>query len=139
MSSLDLFGGGRYTILCTGLPVVPADPVVAANQPAWVGIPDSSPPWTWSITIASAEGTLQARSNPGVDHIYLYVYTTEVDALPAQEIWAIDLGTGGPVRDLGTSLTFVTLTATLNLANTRFAAGVYDNLRLSLTPVINVV
>lgn len=126
--------GAEYTITATGLPVVPADIALA---PAYLAAHPSTASWT--ITVASSRGKLKSRINPGVAPVYLYVYATDVDALGAQSVYSIKLNGGGSVFNLGTEVTVATVTATLSVGDLRYTPGVYDNLRLSLTPVTNVL
>lgn len=135
MLNLAPITGGEYVITSSGFPVLPADPADSAQAVA----ADPSQ-FQWTINILSSKGKLQSRSNPGIDPIYLYVYATDVDVgLSGQAVYSIDLGTGGPTRNMGTEITGVTITASLILDQIRYASGVYDNLRLGLTPVTNVL
>jgi hypothetical protein len=129
--------GGEYSIEVSGFPVFPADrDIVDTEWPDPKGINT----YRWVITITSKKGKLQARTNPGIDHIYLYAYETNVDAAGHQSRFAVDLdGKGNPRVDIGTSVTTHTVFAYINPSYVRYAQGIYNNLRLSLTPVTNVL
>jgi len=70
----------------------------------------------------------------------LYVYGVSLDAAGRQSRHAVDLdGKGNPTVNLGVSVSDVTIFARVNPDFVRYAPGIYNNLRVTLAPVTNII
>ena len=125
--------GDEYTLTVTGQPVFPADKVQAL---ASLAHPNKYDSFMWNIRVQSEGGKLAARSNPGVDPVYLFVYESDGGSGVRQSRYAVDMdGAGNSYISLGALVEDVTVHARVNMDYTRFAEGVYTNLRVCLSPV----
>lgn len=130
--------GGEYTITVTGFPVFPADKSLTLAH--WPDNHGNTDKFRWTIKVKSKRGYLQARSNPGIDPIWLYVYEVSIDAAGKQSRRAVDLdGQGNPQVSLGTQVLEHTIIARINPDFIIYYPGIYNNLRLALSPVTNVL